>query len=60
MLNQWILSGKYNCTIDLLFDWFGISCMKIDNFYFYLQNLLIQNSQTRGESYSDTSPSSIP
>ncbi len=19
--------GKYHCTIDLLFDWFGISCM---------------------------------
>ncbi len=24
--------GKYHCTIDLLFDWFGISCMTTDNF----------------------------
>jgi hypothetical protein len=23
--------GKYHCTIDLLFDWFGISCMTTDN-----------------------------
>jgi hypothetical protein len=21
------LRGKYHCTVDLLFDWFGISCM---------------------------------
>ncbi len=60
MLNQWILSGKYNCTIDLLFDWFGISCMTTDNFCFYLQNRLIQTSQTGGQKYSDTSPFSIP
>jgi hypothetical protein len=25
--------GKYHCTVDLLFDWFGISCMIIDNFF---------------------------
>ncbi len=52
--------GKYHCTVDLLFDWFGISCMKTDNFYFYLQNRLIQTSQTGGQQYSDTSPFSIP
>ncbi len=23
--------GKYHCTIDLLFDWFGISCMTTDS-----------------------------
>ncbi len=28
--------GSYHCTIDLLFDWFGISCMTTDNFCFYL------------------------
>ncbi len=28
----------YHCTIDLLFDWFGISCMTTDNFCFYMQN----------------------
>jgi hypothetical protein len=47
--------GRYHCTIDLLFDWFGISCMT-DNFCFYLQNRLIQTSQTGGQLYSDTSP----
>jgi hypothetical protein len=52
--------GKNQCTIDLLFDWFGISCMTIDNCSFYLQNRLIQTSQTGGQRYSDTSPLSIP
>ncbi len=52
--------GKYQCTIDLLFDWFGISCMTTDNFCFYLQNRLIQTSQTGGQQYSDASPFSIP
>jgi hypothetical protein len=52
--------GRYHCTIDLLFDWSGISCMITDNFCFYLQNRLIQTSQTGGQQYSDTSPFSIP
>ncbi len=52
--------GKYHCTIDPLFDWFGISCMTTDNFCFYLQNRLFQTSQTGGQQYSDTSPFSIP
>ncbi len=39
---------KYHCTIDLLFDWFGISCMTTDNFSFNLQNRLIQTSPTGG------------
>jgi hypothetical protein len=50
---------KYHCTTDLLFDWFGMSCMTSDNFCFYLQNRLIQTSQTGGQGYSDTSPFSI-
>jgi hypothetical protein len=54
------LRGKYHCTIDLLFDWLGISCMTTDNFCFYLQNRLIQTSQTGGQWYSDTFPFSIP
>jgi hypothetical protein len=58
--NQGILKEKYHCTIDLLFDWFGISCMTTDNFCFYLQNRLIQTNQTGGQRYSDTSPFSIP
>jgi len=52
--------GKYSCTVDLLFDWFGISCMTIYYFCFYLQNWLIQTSQTGGQRYSDTSTLSIP
>ncbi len=52
--------GKYNCTIDLLFDWFGISCRTTDNCCFYLQYRLIQTCQTGGQWYSDTSPFSIP
>jgi hypothetical protein len=57
-LNQGILKG--DCTVDLLFDWFGISCMTTDNFCFYLQSRPIQTSQTRGQWYSDTFPFSIP
>ncbi len=59
VLHQGILKG-YNYTIDLLFDWFGISCMSTDNFCFYLQNRPIQTSQTGGQWYSVTSPFSIP
>ncbi len=46
--------------MDLLFDWFRISCMTTNNFCFYLQNRLIQTSQTGGQWYNDTSPFSIP
>jgi hypothetical protein len=48
------LKGKYHCTIDLLIDWFGIGCVTTDNFCFYLQNRLIQTSQTGGQWYSGT------
>jgi hypothetical protein len=41
-------------------DWFGISCMTTHDFCFYLQNRLIQTSQTVGQQYSDTSSFSIP
>jgi hypothetical protein len=34
--------------------------MMTDNFCSYLQNRLIQTSQTGGQQYSDTSPFSIP
>jgi hypothetical protein len=57
---QGILKGKYHCTVDLLFDWFGISCMTTENFCFYLQNRLIDTSQTGGQWNNDTSPFSIP
>ncbi len=58
-LVQGILKGAH-CTVDLLFDWFGISCMTTDNFCFYLQNRPIQTSQAGVQWYSDTSPFSIP
>jgi hypothetical protein len=31
---QWILKGKYHFTVDLLFEWLGVSCMTTDNFVF--------------------------
>jgi hypothetical protein len=34
--------------------------MAIDKYYDYLQNRLIQTSQTGGQQYSDTSPFSSP
>jgi hypothetical protein len=59
-ISQRILKVKYHSIVDLLFDWFGISFMTTDNFCFYLQNRLIQTSQTGGQWYSDTSLFSIP
>ncbi len=38
---QGMLKGEYHCTVDLLFDRFGISCKTTDNFCIYLQNRLI-------------------
>ncbi len=46
--------GKYPCTVNLLFDWFGISCLTTDNFSFYLKNGLIQTGKAGGQPYSDT------
>jgi hypothetical protein len=43
----------------LRFDWFGISFMTTDNFFF-LQNRLIQTSQTGGQRHSQTSPLVCP
>ncbi len=39
---------------------FGSACITTDNLCFYLQNRLIQTSQTGGQRYSDTSSFSIP
>jgi hypothetical protein len=52
--------GNHHCTIDLMFDWFGISCVTTNHFCFYLQNTQIQTSQTGGQRNSNTSPFSIP
>ncbi len=57
--HQGILKGKYHCTIDILFDWFGISCMTTDNFCFLFAKQTNPN-QTGGQQYRDTSPFSIP
>ncbi len=52
------LRGKYQCTVDHLFDWFGISCMTTDNFL--IQNRLIQTSQAGGQWYSILPPLVFP
>jgi len=52
--------GSITIPLTSFFDWFGISCMTTDNFCFYLQNRLIQTSQTGGQWYSDISPFGIP
>ncbi len=59
-LNQGTLKGEYHCTVDLLFDKFGISSMTTENFRFYLQKRLIQTGQTGVQLYSDTTPSVFP
>jgi hypothetical protein len=60
LINQGTLKGEYHCTVDLLFDWLGISCVTTDNFCFYLQNRLIQTGQAGSQQYSDTSPFRVP
>jgi hypothetical protein len=60
MPNQGILKGEISQYCWPSVDWFVISCMTTDNFCFYVQNRLIQTSQTGGQWYSDTSPKSIP
>ncbi len=51
IFNQGILrGGSITVPLTSLFDWFGISCMTTDNFCFYLQNRLIQTSQTEVKS----------
>jgi hypothetical protein len=60
VLLQGVLEGEVSLYVDLLFDWFGISCMTNDIFCFYLQNRLIRTSQTGGQWYRDTTFFSIP
>ncbi len=52
--------GKYQCAVDLLFDWFGLVCFANKNKNFQLSFSWFQTSQTGGQRYSDTSPFSIP
>jgi hypothetical protein len=39
--------GKYHCTDDLLFDWFGIGCMETDNFWFLFAKQANPNRSNR-------------
>ncbi len=54
------LRGMYQCTIDLLFDWFGLVCFANKNKSCQFSYSWFQPSQTGGQWYSDTSPFSIP
>jgi hypothetical protein len=49
-----------SCTVDLLFDWFGLACFENKNKNCHLSYSLLQSSQTGGQRYSDTYPLSIP
>jgi hypothetical protein len=44
---QGILKGKYHCTMDLLFDWFGFSFMSTDNFLFLFAKQTYPNQSNR-------------
>ncbi len=52
--------GEHHCTVDLLFDWFGLVCFANNNKNCQLSYSLFQTSQTGGQQYSNTSPFSIP
>ncbi len=52
--------GRYHCTVDLLFDWFGLVCFANKNKNYQLSYRGFQTSQTGSQWYSDTSPFSIP
>jgi hypothetical protein len=53
------LRGKYHCTVDLLFDWFGLVCFTNKNNNSVVIQL-IPNQSNRRSTVSDTSPFSIP
>jgi hypothetical protein len=59
-LDQGILKGKNHCTVDLLFDWFGLVSFANTNKNCQLSYSSFQTSQTEGQWYSDTFPFSIP
>ncbi len=57
-MNAWprnTKGGSITVLLTSFFDFFGISCMTTEMFCLYLQNRLIQTSQTGGQWYSDTS-----
>jgi hypothetical protein len=46
-LEQGILKGKYHCTVDLLFDWFGLVCFANKNKNISVVIQLIPNQSNR-------------
>ncbi len=52
--------GVYHCTVDLLFDWFGLAYFANKNNNCQLLYSLFQTSQTGGQRYIDASPFRIP
>ncbi len=50
--------GSIDCTVDLLFDWFGLVCFA-NKKNCQLSYCWYQTSQTGGQWYSNTSPFSI-
>ncbi len=61
-LSQGILKGgKYHCTIDLLFDWFGLACLANTNKNYQLSySWLIPNQSNRRWTVQWYLPFSIP
>jgi ribosomal protein L39E len=67
-VSQWILmratreyeTGKYHCTIDLLFGRSGLVSFANKNKNCQLSYSWFQTSQTGGQRYNDTAPFSIP
>ncbi len=51
--------GKYHCTVDLLFYWFGLVCFANKNKNCQLSYSWFQTSQIGGQRYSDTSPDQV-
>jgi hypothetical protein len=54
---EWPLAGKYYCTVDLLFDWFGLVCFANKT---KIVSCRTADSKTGGQWYSDTSPLVFP
>ncbi len=51
---------KYHCTVDLLFDWFGLVCFANKNKNCQLSYCWFHTNQTGGQRYNDSSLFSIP
>jgi hypothetical protein len=58
--NQGLLKGTYHCTIDLLFDWFGICCMTTDEVLFLFGKQTNPNLSNRSSTVQWYFPLSIP